>query len=108
MCQMLLLFYIYLPLSDYSNHSILLTCIYVLYISLIDVHTHRSTSNLSLHKEKFEPASMEHNYFWLMQCIQFWVIFECSLILHLCMFLHPMVLVLCLHYKVPWVLEFSI
>ena len=51
---------------------------YVLYISLIDVHTHCSTCNLSLHKEKFEPASMEHNYFWLMQCIQFWVIFECT------------------------------
>ena len=108
MCQMLLSFYIYLPLSDYSDHIILLTCMYVLYVSLIDVHTHSSTCNLSLHKEKFKPASMEHNYFQLMQCIQFWEIFECTLILHLCTFLHPMVWVLCLHYKVTWVPELSI
>ena len=80
MCQMLLSFYIYWPLSDYSDHSILLTCMYVLYIYLIDVHTHSSTCDLSLHKEKFESASIEHNYFWLMQCIQFWAIFECTLI----------------------------
>ena len=44
---------------------------YVLCVSLIDVHTHSSICNLSLHKEKFEPASMEHNYFQLMQYIQF-------------------------------------
>ena len=81
---------------------------YVLYISLIDVHTHSSTCNLSLHKEKFEPASMEHNYFQLMQCIQFQEISECTLILHLFIFLHPMVWVLCLHYKVTWVSELSI
>ena len=53
---------------------------YVLCISLIDVHTHSSTCNLSLHEEKFEPASMEHNHFWLMQYIQFCAIFECTLI----------------------------
>ena len=43
---------------------------YVLCISSIDVHTHSSTCKLSLHKEKFEPASMEHNYFQLMQYIK--------------------------------------
>ena len=79
MCQMLLLFYIYQPLSHYSDHNNLLTCMYVLYISLIDVHTHSSTCNLSLHKEKFEPASMEHNYFQLMQCVRLRAIFECTL-----------------------------
>ena len=73
---------------------------YVLYVPLIDVHTQIKTCNLSLHKEKFEPPSMEHNYFWLMLCIQSWAIFECTLILHLRTFLHPMVRVLCLHYKV--------
>ena len=108
MCQMLLSFYIYQPLSDCSDHSMLLTCMYVMYISFIDVYTHSSTCNLSLHKEKFEPVSVEHNYFWLMQCIQFWAIFECTLILHLCTFLHPTVQVLCLHYKVTWVPELSI
>ena len=80
MCQMLLSFYIYRPLSGYSDHNELLTCMYVLWISLIDAHTHSSTCNLSLHKEKFEPASIEHNYFWLMQCLWFQSIFECTLI----------------------------
>ena len=108
MCQMLLSLYIYWPLSHYSDHNKLLTCMNVLYISLIDVHTHSSTCNISLHKEKFEPASMEHNYFQLMQCILFWAIFECTLILHLCRSLHPMVQVLCPHYKVTWVPELSI
>ena len=108
MCQMLLSFYIYQPLSDYSDHSILLKCMYVLYFSLIDVHTHSSTCNLSLHKEKFEPASMEHNYFQLMQYIQYQAIFECTLILYLCTFLHPMVWALCLHCKGTWVRELSI
>ena len=56
-------FYIYQLLCHYSDHNILLTCMYVLCLSLVDVHTHSSTCNLSLHKEKFEPASMEHNYF---------------------------------------------
>ena len=80
MCQMLLLFYIYQSLCHYSNHNRLLTCMYVLCVSLIDVHTHSSTCNLSLHKEKFEPVSLEHNYFQLMQCIWFQAIFECTLI----------------------------
>ena len=51
---------------------------------------------------------MEHNFIQLMQFIQFWAIFECTLILHLCTFLHQMVLVLRLHYKVTWVPELSI
>ena len=108
MCQMLLSFYIYWPLYDYSDHSKFLTCMYVLYVSLIDVHTHSSTCNLSLHKEKLEPASMGHISFQVMQYIQFWAIFECTLILHLCMFLHPMVRVLCPHYNATWVPELSI
>ena len=82
--------------------------VYVLCISLIDVHTHSSICNLSLHKEKFEPASMEYNYFQLMQYIQFWAIFECTLIYLLCVFLHLMELILCPHCKVTWVPELSI
>ena len=70
----------YQPLYHCSDHNKLLTCMYVLCISL-DVHTHSSTCNLSLHKEKFEPVSMEHNYFQLMQYIQFQAIFECTLII---------------------------
>ena len=81
---------------------------YILYVSLKDVLTHSSICNLSLHKDKFEPVSVEHSYFQLMQCIQFQAIFECTLILHLCTFLNPMVQVLCLHYKVTWVPELSI
>ena len=81
---------------------------YVLCVSLIDVLTHSNTCNLSLHKEKFEPALMEHNYFQLMQYIQLWAIFECTLINLLCMFLHPMVLVLGPCCKVTWVPELSI
>ena len=102
------LFYIYQPLYRCSDHNRLLTCMYVLCISLIDVHTHSSTCNLSLHKEKFEPASMEHNYFQLMQYIQFQAIFEYTLIYLLCMFLHLMVLILCPRCKVTWVPELSI
>ena len=60
-CQMLLSLYIYPLLSDNFDHNISLTCIYILCISLKGVHTHSSTCNLSLHKEKFDPASMEHN-----------------------------------------------
>ena len=78
---------------------------YVLCVSLIDMHTHSSTCNLSLHKEKFEPVSMEHNYFQLMQYIQFWAIFECTLIYLLCMFPHLVELVLCLRCKVTLVPE---
>ena len=62
---------IVLHLSDYFDCNILQTCMYVLYIYLIGVHTHSNTYNLSLHKGKFEPPSMEHNQFQLMQCIQF-------------------------------------
>ena len=76
------------------------------YVSLIDVHTDSSTCNLSLHKENFEPGSMEHNQ--LMQYIQFWTIFECTLICLLCMFLHLMVLVLCPCCKVTLIPELSI
>ena len=81
---------------------------YVLCVSLIDVHTNSSTRNLSLHKEKFEPASMEHNYFQSMQYIQFQAIFECTFIYLSCMFLHLVVLVLCPHCKVTCVPKLSI
>ena len=108
MYQTLLLFYIYQPLYHCSGHNKLLTCMYVLCVSLIDVHTHSSTCNLSLHEEKFEPASMEHNYFQSMQYIKFWAIFECTLIYLLCMFLHLVVLVLFPCCKVTWVPELSI
>ena len=81
---------------------------YVLCVSLIGVHTHSSTCNLSLQKEKFEPASMEHNWFQLMHCIKFQALFECTLILNLCKFLHLMVQVLSPHCKVTWVPELSI
>ena len=61
LCQMLLSSYIYLLLSDCFDRNVSWTCMYVQFISLIGVHTHSSTCNLSLHKEKFEPASVEHN-----------------------------------------------
>ena len=111
---MFLLLYIYQPLYHFSGHNKLLTFMYVLCISLINrcTYSQRLTSQYRMmqmaHKEKFEPASMEHNYFQLMQYIQFQIIFECTLIYLLCMFLHPMVVILCPCSKVTWVPELSI